>query len=178
MDIITHARNLRWPRGKRADINFGTATATGLSIWAQVVPPDAAVFQSTDTQATTVGTTFFVTSPVTVYYCQYYYGAGWAAGVPTQTGLFDLNGNLLAFGAVSLATAVGWNQVQLNGPVQLQPNTGYVTAVYYPNGGYPLDWGYFAQSPHINSPFDAPVDNSAFGHNGRVTFATGMTFPV
>ena len=86
--------------------------------------------------------------------------------------LWDGAGTLLATGTYTNETASGWQQVNLDTPVELAPNTTYVTSYYAPKGGYGATGGYFSSSGTERGPLRAPKGQTV-GGNGVYAYGSG-----
>ena len=90
---------------------------------------------------------------------------------PHAVTLWDANGTLLARATSTSETLSGWQQVNLDSPVSISPNTTY-TAAFDSNGFYSVNEGYFS-SPLISGPLTAPSRN-----NGVYAYGNSSSFPT
>ncbi len=86
--------------------------------------------------------------------------------------LWDHAGLLLATGTFENETSSGWQQVNLDSPVELTPNNTYVVSYYAPKGGYGSTGGYFDGSGVERGPLRAPR-GQLVGGNGVYAYGSG-----
>ena len=91
-------------------------------------------------------------------------------GVHTGS-LWNSAGVLLAQATFSNETAEGWQSVEFDQPVQIEPNTIYVASYHTTSGYYSVDSGFFA-SQYSNGPLRA-VATSPVSGNGVFQYGPG-----
>jgi PKD repeat protein len=84
--------------------------------------------------------------------------------------LFSASGALLATATFGGETSSGWQQVNFDKPVAIDPNVIYVAAYHTDAGHYAIDQGYFTSSGVDNGPLHAPVAAGVFAYGAAGTF--------
>ncbi|WP_298234743.1 DUF4082 domain-containing protein, partial [uncultured Azohydromonas sp.] len=134
-----------------------------------------AVASQSDSAAVNLGVKFRVTQNGYITGIRFYKG-------PDNTGLhvgalWSSDGTLLASAPFLNETATGWQQVNFLLPVPVTANTVYVASYRAPNGGYAVDYGYFAVNAVTSGPIHL-LANGESGANGVFTYGgTTVQFP-
>jgi hypothetical protein len=90
--------------------------------------------------------------------------------------LWTTSGNLLARATFTGESATGWQEVQLDQPVQITAGTTYVASYFAPTGRYALNLSAFA-TQLSSPPLRAPA-SGASGGNGVFSYAGSPDFPT
>jgi hypothetical protein len=132
-----------------------------------------------DTSPVELGVKFTVAVPGSVGAIQFYRGASSDSGAAVD--LWDGFGNLLATGNAPGNQAPGWQTVNLDHAVGLQPYATYEASYYTSTGGYAVDQNYFATGSPNRGPllaFDASFSEAGPGvGNGFFHYGAGGGFP-
>ena len=89
--------------------------------------------------------------------------------------LWTASGTLLARAPVGGESASGWQEAQLDAPVQVSAGTTYVASYYAPSGRYALTLNYYGTA-YSKPPLSAPSDASS-GGNGVYSYGSAPLFP-
>ncbi|HMP81615.1 MAG TPA: DUF4082 domain-containing protein [Verrucomicrobiota bacterium] len=147
------------------------AAAQPYSIWNDSALP--AIIEAADSGSVELGLKFRSSVNGNITGIRFYKAAG---NTGTHVGnVWNTNGTLLGSVEFTSETASGWQQ-QAMPPVAIEANTTYIVSYHAPNGGYSLDFGYFASSGVDNSPLRALADGED-GPNGVYAYGTGDIFP-
>jgi probable HAF family extracellular repeat protein len=114
-----------------------------------------------DTAAQELGVQFTVSVPGSVSAIQFYRGAASTSGFTVH--LWDANGNLLATGQEAGNQAAGWQTVDLDQTVELQPGVTYTASYYMSDGGYADTQNYTFQP---RGPLNATQGVFLYGTSG------------
>ena len=148
-------------------------TTSSLTIWSSTAAPT--VSSANDPNSIEVGLKFESTTAGYVTGIRFYKGSG---NTGTHVGyLWDANGNLLATATFTDETDSGWQEVDFDAPVAIEPNTVYVASYFAPNGHYAGDSGYFATSETHNGPLRA-LSSPESGGNGVFVYGSNGGFPT
>jgi hypothetical protein len=134
-----------------------------------------------DTAPVELGVKFTVFVPGSVTAIQFYRGAPSGTGFTVH--LWDANGNLLATGQAPGNQAPGWQTVNLDQAVELQPLLTYVASYYTPDGGYSVDRNFFSNNGISRGSLLAfsaaqPSEGGTAIPNGVFTYGVGGGFPT
>ncbi|WP_248580518.1 DUF4082 domain-containing protein [Nocardioides sp. InS609-2] len=144
-----------------------TATATVVSLFADVVPATPSV---NDSDAVELGTSFTPSQNGTVTAVKFYKGVG---NTGTHTGsIWSITGTRLGTVTFTNETASGWQTAVLATPVPVTAGTAYVVSYYAPVAHYSATAGYFTTARTVG-PLTAPAAG-----NGRYRYGTGGGFPT
>lgn len=97
------------------------------------------------------------------------------AGDPLTGAIYTSGGTLLGSVALSGLSGLGWSTVNFAAPIEIEANTVYVAAVYWPLGNYPVT-SFGLDGATINGNLEA-LDN-AESDNGVYTYGSGLQFPT
>ena len=130
---------------------------------------------SADTQSVELGVKFRADVDGWMTGLRFYKGSG-NAGSHVGS-LWTAGGALLSRALFTGETSTGWQEVQLDAPVQVTAGTTYVASYNAPVGRYSLDRFYFQSSTYTNIPLRAPSTGSS-GGNGVYAYGTEPVFPT
>jgi hypothetical protein len=168
--------------------NLGPSASIGVnvscpcSIWGPNVTPGQV--DSGDTRAVEVGVQFKADTFGTVSGIRFYKSTG---NTGTHIGnLWTATGQLLAQATFTGETASGWQQVNLNPPVTVNPGTTYVASYFAPRGHYSQDSGYMFNTPapqpdgsgNVDSPPLHALRNTGNVVNGLYSYSSTSRFPT
>ncbi|MBT1070849.1 DUF4082 domain-containing protein [Pelotalea chapellei] len=145
----------------------------GASIWPSTTIP--AVTDAGADSPVELGVKFRSDSGGTISAIRFYKSA--ANSGPHIVRLWSASGTLLATANSVSETASGWQQAEINPPVQVSANTVYIASYHTTNGHYSYNSNYFNGGGVDNPPLHAPAD-SISGVNGVFAYGPSGTFPV
>jgi Domain of unknown function (DUF4082)/Bacterial Ig-like domain/Bacterial Ig domain len=159
--------------------NLGPSSAAVLvnvSCPCRLWPPNTvpATLATTDAASVEVGIKFSSDVSGWISAIRFYKGTGNAG---THVGsLWTTSGDLLARATFTGETATGWQEVQLDQPVQVTAGTTYVASYFAPTGRYSLNLSAFS-SQFVSPPLRAPSSGSS-GGNGVFRYSSIPAFPT
>ncbi len=149
-----------------------SSTVVDASLWDDQTVPQVA--SASDPAPVELGMRFQTVVNGYITGVQFYKGSG-NTGIHVGN-LWSNDGQLLASANFTGESAVGWQTVTFDQPVQVNANTSYVVSYFAPNGGYAFDSGYFS-SGYTSGPFVVVAEGTA-NPNGLFFYGPNGGFPV
>ena len=152
-----------------------TVPSTGVcpcTIWPSTSTPTYP--NANDGEPLELGFKFRSDTPGYITGIRFYKGAG---NTGTHVGhLWSASGLMLAEATFVSETTSGWQQVNFATPVAINANSEYIASYFSPNGGFSVDWGYFANGGVASAPLYA-LGNGVSGGNGLYVYGATGGFP-